>query len=421
MDHFETSDDEASAGPRAQLRFTADASEFQNLVLRHGALSAVTVGFYRFWMKTHLRRAIWRGTELDGDGFEYTGTPVELLIGTLIAVLSLATIFVVVNLGLVIVDLTFWRSQSLIASFGLTFLLFLPLREYAVFRARRYRLLRTKWRGIRFGMDGSGRRFVLIWAKMFALTVLSLGVFWPIMRVARERYMTNCMLFGDQRFRFEGSAHGIFEYWMTVWGVTTIGGSLAYFWIKKVEPGPYFILAVFIAFAYALFWVYCRYRAAELRLFMTARRVADVRVDCQLQPIGLIGPFWAVISRLVVPGIPIFIGIWLLTALAVTVAKGIDSGAANVSIWRIERIVLDDFATLPAKAVFLGALWINYGLTILFYMWLGTVVFYRRFHAHLCATTSFTGLASLDAARQRTADDQIESEGFADALDVGGL
>ena len=32
-----------------------------------------------------------------------------------------------------------------------------------------------------------------------------------------------------------------------------------------------------------------------------------------------------------------------------------------------------------------------------------------------------SGLASLDAARQRTADDQIESEGFADALDVGGL
>lgn len=54
-------------------------------------------------------------------------------------------------------------------------------------------------------------------------------------------------------------------------------------------------------------------------------------------------------------------------------------------------------------------------------MWLWYVVYWRRVHEALCGATVAEGLESLDAVRQRTADDQIESEGFADALDVGGL
>ena len=47
-------------------------------------LTIVTLGIYRFWAKTRIRRYLWSQTEFLGDRFEYTGTGKELLIGFLI-------------------------------------------------------------------------------------------------------------------------------------------------------------------------------------------------------------------------------------------------------------------------------------------------------------------------------------------------
>jgi uncharacterized membrane protein YjgN (DUF898 family) len=79
--------------PPLPLAFSGDRSEFRRLVTRGAALELVTVGFYRFWLATDIRRHLWSNTVIDGDAAEYTGRARELLIGFLIAMAIIVPIY----------------------------------------------------------------------------------------------------------------------------------------------------------------------------------------------------------------------------------------------------------------------------------------------------------------------------------------
>ncbi|MEL7177381.1 MAG: DUF898 family protein, partial [Pseudomonadota bacterium] len=51
------------------------------LSLKTGVLTILTLGFYRFWMKTRLRRYMWSAIRPGGHPMEYLGTPLEKLLG----------------------------------------------------------------------------------------------------------------------------------------------------------------------------------------------------------------------------------------------------------------------------------------------------------------------------------------------------
>ncbi|HUV32773.1 MAG TPA: DUF898 family protein, partial [Devosiaceae bacterium] len=72
------------------------------LSLKTAVLTVMTVGFFRFWMTTMLRRHYWNSIRIHGDPLEYTGTGLEKILGFLVALIILA-----VYLGLVNVALTF--------------------------------------------------------------------------------------------------------------------------------------------------------------------------------------------------------------------------------------------------------------------------------------------------------------------------
>ena len=99
-------------------------------------------------MKTWLRKLIWSKISVDGDALEYTGTAVELLLGTLIAVIILGGYLMCFNLAISVGGLAFWQSGVFNVSLVLSFVASLPLLQFAIYRARRYRLLRTRWRGM---------------------------------------------------------------------------------------------------------------------------------------------------------------------------------------------------------------------------------------------------------------------------------
>ena len=110
----------------------------------------MTLGFYRFWLATDIRRHLWSHTAADGDAMEYTGTGKELLIGFLVALAILVPIYLVYFfIGLEAERLQAFASIPLVLFFYLFY-------QFAIYRARRYRLTRTIWRGVRFWMTGSG-------------------------------------------------------------------------------------------------------------------------------------------------------------------------------------------------------------------------------------------------------------------------
>src|SRR3954466_12277893 len=81
--------------PPAQgsVAFSGHRPDFRRLVTRGALLELVTVGFYRFWLATDMRRHLWSHTMVDGDGAEYTGRARELLIGFLIAMAIIVPVY----------------------------------------------------------------------------------------------------------------------------------------------------------------------------------------------------------------------------------------------------------------------------------------------------------------------------------------
>src|ERR1700761_7712251 len=150
-----------------KVEFSGDRGEFFRLVRNGGALELITFGFYRFWLATDVRRHLWSHTMVDGDAPEYTGRGRELLIGFLFAL----TILVPIYLAYFVAGIEAERFKAF-GSFPL-FLFFYLFGQFAIYRARRYRLTRTVWRGVRFWMDGSGWAYALRaagWGLLVAIT-----------------------------------------------------------------------------------------------------------------------------------------------------------------------------------------------------------------------------------------------------------
>ena len=78
-----------------RVSFFDRRSDFRRLVFRGALLEFVTVGFYRFWLATDIRRHLWSHTSVEGDAPEYAGTAKELFLGFLFALAILAPIYLV--------------------------------------------------------------------------------------------------------------------------------------------------------------------------------------------------------------------------------------------------------------------------------------------------------------------------------------
>src|SRR5829696_10307213 len=80
---------ETVPAPSNGARFTGHERAFWRLLIRGAVLLLVTLGIYRFWLATDVRRSLWNHTEIAGDYLEYIGTARELLLGFLIAIVLL--------------------------------------------------------------------------------------------------------------------------------------------------------------------------------------------------------------------------------------------------------------------------------------------------------------------------------------------
>src|ERR1051326_2592349 len=173
------------------VEFAPGRSEFRRLVMRGACLELVTLGFYRFWLATDMRRHLWSHTAVEGDAPEYTGTAKELLIGFLFALAILVPLYVVYFLiGIEAERLKAFASVPL----GLFYYLFI---QFAAYRARRYRLTRTVWRGVRFSMGGSGISYawrVGLWTLLVSIT---LGLALPWRQAALERFKMRHTAYGS--------------------------------------------------------------------------------------------------------------------------------------------------------------------------------------------------------------------------------
>jgi uncharacterized membrane protein YjgN (DUF898 family) len=194
-----------------RLRFVGDRGDYWRLMMRGGVLQAVTLGIYRFWLFTDMRRFLWASTEVEGETLEYTGTAIELLIGFLSAVGILVPVYAL----LFVASLQFGILSRL--SGIAAFVVLAAFGQYAAFRARRYRLTRTVFRGLRFHQSGSAVRYALRAMLWWIPTVLTLGLASPWATANLERYKMRNTFYGNLGGSFAGSGGRLFIRGLVIW------------------------------------------------------------------------------------------------------------------------------------------------------------------------------------------------------------
>src|ERR1700738_205877 len=193
------------------VSFSGARGEFFRLLRRGAGLELVAVGFYRFWLATDMRRHLWSNTQIDGDAAEYTGRAKELLIGFLFALAILMPVY----LAYFLAGLEAERYRAF-ASFPLV-AFFYVFGQFAIYRARRYRLTRTVWRGVRFWMSGSGWAYAGRATLWGLLTAVTLGLALPWREAALERYKMRHSWYGDLQGSFEGQGWEFFKRGWWLW------------------------------------------------------------------------------------------------------------------------------------------------------------------------------------------------------------
>ena len=163
----------------------------------------VTLGIYRFWLVTDVRRFLWSNTEIAGETLEYTGTALELLLGFLVAISLLIPVYA--GFFLAALDLGILGKLSGVIAFAALGL----LGQYAIYRARRYRLTRTIYRGLRFHQEGSAWGYAFRAMLWWIITALTFGLAYPFQVASLERYKMRNTFYGDLGGSFEGSGFAL--------------------------------------------------------------------------------------------------------------------------------------------------------------------------------------------------------------------
>jgi uncharacterized membrane protein YjgN (DUF898 family) len=194
----------------ARLRYHGTGGALFGLVIVNTLLTIITLGIYSFWAKNKVREFHYSHTEMDGDRFAYHGTGGELFSGALKA----TGIILLLGIGLGIAfALTGGDTAAPSVQFAISaafYISFFLLLTFAINGARRYRLSRSSWRGIRFSFHGVASQFLGMMVKGTLLTIVSLTLYSPFFQNERRAFLVSNARFGSEPFIYSGDGRELF-------------------------------------------------------------------------------------------------------------------------------------------------------------------------------------------------------------------
>ena len=402
------------------VQFRGPAGAFWRLVARGALLLMVTLGIYRFWLTTDIRRYLWSNTELAGDSFEYSGTARELLLGFLIAIavlVPLYTAFFLLALAL--------GSAGEVLSSPIAFLVLTLLGHYAVYRARRYRLTRTIYRGVRFHQTGSAWRYAVCALIWWTLIVLTLGLAYPFAQARLERFKMRNTFFGNLPGAFDGSGLRLLLRGFLLWFLAIVpftvglvltfrdidwsalaaaaGGDDAASWLEVSGLADAVVYATltgsWLLLSFAILYPF--FQAMLLRWWASGLRFGEVAVTSHLRTAQVFGVYARFLW---------YAFLFTLVAGAIVIAGWLALHQLTGELDSIRDEIVTTVAGLAAYvAIALGYSTI-YQATVRLGLWRCVV-----------ESLDLTNLASLERVSAAGQAASPVGEGLADALSVGGI
>jgi len=270
-----------TAGESGQIRrlsFHGSGLVLFGIHLVNSLLIAVTLGIYYFWGRVRIRRYLFEQSELEGDRFAYHGTGRELLIGFTKAFVLFWVPFVLLSFLPISDD---WGPLAGALLSLLPYGVPLVLIPVVMVGARRYRLSRTSWRGIRFSFRGRTSEFVALFFGGLILTVLTLGAYYPFFETRRHGFMVSHSRFGNRQFAFTGKGSDLFRGWLLTLLLILPTLGLYWFW--------------FLARKQRYFWEQTACGAVRFRYPVTGGRLLALQFGNLLLLVLTLGLAWPLV------------------------------------------------------------------------------------------------------------------------------
>lgn len=378
-------------------------------LIKNKIFGILTLGIYRFWGKTQLRRLLWQAVKIGRDRLEYHGTAKELFIGFLIAMVVLSILFTVG--GILMQFLTFGNPLMIAVQQYLNLALLYGFWQFARYRLWRYRLSRTSLRTIRFFLKGKALTYTWICLLWTGATILTFGWLYPYLRAARIKYQMNNVCFGDQRFSYKGQVGAFYRiYWPVIlfWQISSAAmlGYMGYLSgfdysilfnsgiARNIQPPSFTAFGVFAVAVIAQFVMIVYARAAEFRYVTSSVLFAGACFKSGLNFKALLAIF----------GILALIGIATFAVIAGMIAAAIPENGSQIDPTTL---------VLPYLLIFFIVFFVLDIIKFLF--------FFVPLVKAVSRSLSTDNAKIFDEVAASSEQSPVYGEGLADAMDVGAF
>lgn len=178
------------------LEFYGNASEYFKIWIVNVFLTIITLSFYSPWAKVRRLRYFYGNTQLMDDTFDFTAIPARILIGRAIAMVLFVVVSVVSEL----------KPEYALIAWGVISLLFPWLMRSTM----RFRARNTKYGNCRFSFSASLGQTYWLYLKCVLITVLSLGLLYPIALYMLKSYQMNHVQIGELKFEMKSTIGNFF-------------------------------------------------------------------------------------------------------------------------------------------------------------------------------------------------------------------
>lgn len=215
------------------VEFSARWANYAGMAFGVALLNLITIGIYKPYGLTRIRRALYRQIFVGKDTLDYSGDASSLSRSTFYP--SLALLSLLLGPGI----LQFYVSMELAAAIGVVqMLLLVAFSQYLVFCQKTYELGQISWRGLSFSLDGSALRYMGQSCLAQFLKLISLGFYAPFARIKLDRQIYDQLHFGRHKVACTISPRPLLPLYIIGWIATLAGlaGAGYYYWINGLQP-----------------------------------------------------------------------------------------------------------------------------------------------------------------------------------------
>lgn len=179
---------EAGGTRNIPFAFNGQGNEYFKIWIVNLFLTILTLGIYSAWAKVRNKKYFYGNTDLDGSSFEYTGEPMAILKGRLIA-------------GVFFIIYASAGNFSPILS-AIMFILLLLAMPWMVTRSLMFNARNSIYRNVSFRFHGDIKEAFVAFALFPLAAALTFGILAPMAIYKQQRFFVNNHSYGTAPFEF---------------------------------------------------------------------------------------------------------------------------------------------------------------------------------------------------------------------------